>query len=100
LHHRRTYALDRPWPDVSAKPKRPNLILAANNPVVADAFLGTSVHVTPVSRVEHITVAERKGSDDDPRFGLQFNDDWTKYTDAVQLSTKTLIDRLSDDPFQ
>lgn len=87
-----TYALDGHGP-MYGKAKKTNLILAANNPVVADAF-GTSVMGLPVSRVEHITVAEREGLGTTTLDSVQFNDDWTKYRMQFTVN-KTLIDRLS-----
>jgi len=87
-----TYALGGYGP-MYGKAKKTNLILAANNPVVADSF-GSSVMGIQVSRVDHITVAEREGLGTTNLDAVQFNDDWKKYRMQFEVK-KTLIDRLS-----
>lgn len=70
-----------------------DLLIAANNPVVADAF-GSAIMGIPVSQVEHIMIAEREGLGTTNLDEVQFNDEWKKYQMKFQVN-KTLIDSLS-----
>jgi uncharacterized protein (DUF362 family) len=70
-----------------------DLLIAANNPVVADAF-GTSIMGIPVSQVEHIIIAEKEGLGTTNLDAVEFNDDWKRYQMQFQVN-KTLIDSLS-----
>jgi uncharacterized protein (DUF362 family) len=87
-----TYALNGHGPMFGDAVKA-DLILAANNPVVADAF-GTTIMGIPVSRIEHITIAEKEGLGTTNLKDVQFNDDWKKYQMQFEVN-KTILDRLS-----
>jgi uncharacterized protein (DUF362 family) len=87
-----TYALDGHGPMYGESVKA-DLLIAANNPVVADAF-GSTIMGIPVSKVEHIMIAEKEGLGTTNLDAVQFNDDWKKYQMKFQVN-KTLIDGLS-----
>lgn len=87
-----TYALNGHGP-MFGEAVRAYLLIAANNPVVADAF-GTAIMGIPVSRVEHILMAEKEGLGTTNLDTVQFNDDWKKYQMQFHVN-KTVIDRLS-----
>lgn len=87
-----TYALDGHGP-MYGNAVHADLIIAANNPVVADAF-GSAILGIPVSQVEHIMIAEKEGLGTTNLETVQFNDDWTKYRMQFEVN-KTIIDRLS-----
>jgi len=70
-----------------------DLLIAANNPVVADAF-GSTIMGIPVSRVEHIIMAEKEGLGTTILDAVQFNDDWKKYQMQFTVN-KTMIDWCS-----
>ncbi len=87
-----TYALNGHGP-MYGDAIQSDLILAANNPVVADAF-GASVMGIPVSSVEHIMIAEKEGLGTTNLEDVQFNDDWKKFRMQFNVK-KTIIDQLS-----
>ncbi|MDH7594428.1 MAG: DUF362 domain-containing protein [Methanomicrobiales archaeon] len=87
-----TYALDGHGP-MYGQAVQADLIIAANNPVVADAF-GSAIMGIPVSQVEHIMIAEKDGLGTTNLETVQLNDDWTKYRMQFEVN-KTLIDNLS-----
>ena len=87
-----TYALDGHGP-MHGTPVKTNLILSANNPVVADA-LGSAVMGIPLSRVEHISFAEKEGLGITDLSKVIFNDDWKQYSQKFEVN-KTIIDNLS-----
>lgn len=87
-----TYALNGHGPMYGDAVKA-DLLIAANNPVVADAF-GSTIMGIPVSQVEHIMIAEKEGLGTTNLDAVQFNDDWKRYQMHFQVN-KTLIDNLS-----
>jgi uncharacterized protein (DUF362 family) len=87
-----TYALNGHGP-MYGEAVKADLLIAANNPVVADAF-GSAIMGIPVSKVEHIMIAEKEGLGTTNLDAVQFNDDWKKYQMQFQVN-KTLIDSLS-----
>jgi uncharacterized protein (DUF362 family) len=87
-----TYALDGHGP-MYGEAVKADLLIAANNPVVADTF-GSAIMGIPVSQVEHIMIAEKEGLGTTNLDAVQFNDDWKKYQMQFQIN-KTIIDRLS-----
>ncbi|UTB33117.1 MAG: DUF362 domain-containing protein [Methanobacterium sp. ERen5] len=87
-----TYALDGHGP-MYGEPKRLDLILSSNNPVVIDA-LGAAIMGIPVNTAKHILVAEKEGLGTTDLEKVKLNDDWKKY--EMQFSSnKTIIDSLS-----
>ena len=87
-----TYALDGHGP-MYGEAVKADLIIAADNPVVADAF-GSAIMGIPASQVDHIMIAEKEGLGTTNLDAVQFNDDWTKYRMHFEVN-KTIIDRLS-----
>lgn len=87
-----TYALDGHGP-MYGEPKKLDLILSSNNPVVSDT-LGTAIMGIPLKTAEHILVAEKEGLGTTDLEKIKLNDDWKKY--EMQFSSnKTIIDSLS-----
>jgi len=87
-----TYALDGHGP-MYGEAVKADLMIAANNPVVADAF-GSAIMGIPVTQVEHIMYAEKEGLGTTNLDKVQFNDDWKRYQMQFQVN-KTLLDNLS-----
>lgn len=87
-----TYALDGHGP-MYGTPVETNLLLSANNPVVADA-LGSAVMEVPVSNVEHITMAEKEGLGTTDLSRVTINSDWKQYSRKFE-SEKTILDNLA-----
>ena len=87
-----TFALDGHGPMYGTAIKT-NLILSANNPVVADA-LGSAVMGIPLSKVEHILFAEKEGLGISDLSKVTINDDWKQYVRKFEVN-KTVIDTLS-----
>jgi uncharacterized protein (DUF362 family) len=87
-----TYALDGHGP-MYGTPIKTNLILSANNPVVADS-LGSAVMGIPLSRVEHILFAEKEGLGKTDLSKVTINVDWKQYKRKFEVN-KTIIDNLS-----
>ena len=74
-------------------PVKTNLILSANNPVVADA-LGSAVMRIPLSKVDHITIAEKEGLGTTDLSKVTINNDWRQYSRAFEVN-KTLLDHAA-----
>lgn len=87
-----TYALDGHGP-MYGEALKTDLIIASNNPVIADTF-GSTIMGIPVSNVEHIMISEKEGLGTTNLEMVQFNEDWKKYQMHFQTN-KTVIDRLS-----
>lgn len=87
-----TYALDGHGP-MYGTPIKADLILSANNPVVADS-LGSAVMGIPVSDVDHIMVAEREGLGITDLQNVEMNQDWKKFAMKFHVN-KTVIDNMS-----
>lgn len=87
-----TYALDSHGP-MYGKPIKTNLILSANNPVVADS-LGSAIMGIPLSKVDHILIAEKEGLGITDLSKVTLNEDWRNYAMKFNV-TKTLNDHLS-----
>jgi uncharacterized protein (DUF362 family) len=87
-----TYALDNHGP-MYGTPKKTDLMLAADNPVVSDA-LGAAIMGIPVSRAEHILVAEREGLGTTDLSQVQLPLDWQSYKMQMQVH-RTFLDSLS-----
>lgn len=86
------YALDGHGP-MYGEPKKLDLILSSNNPVVIDS-LGANIMGIPVEKAEHVIVAEKDGIGTTNLNNVTINDDWTKF--KMQFSVnKTVIDSLS-----
>lgn len=87
-----TYALNGHGP-MYGEAVKADLLITANNPVVADTF-GAAIMGIPVSQVEHIILAEKEGLGTTNLDTVQFNDEWKKYQMQFQIN-KSLIDYLS-----
>jgi uncharacterized protein (DUF362 family) len=87
-----TYALDGHGP-MYGTPVKTDMIIAANNPVVADT-LGSSVMQVPLSKVEHIRFAEKEGLGTTDLSKVIINKDWKQYSRKFDVN-KTVIDNLS-----
>jgi uncharacterized protein (DUF362 family) len=87
-----TYALDGHGP-MYGTPIKTDLIISANNPVVSDA-LGSAIMGIPLSRVEHIRVAEKEGLGITDLSKVHMNQSWNNYAMKFNVN-KTMIDRLS-----
>jgi uncharacterized protein (DUF362 family) len=87
-----TYSLDGHGP-MYGTPVKTDLILAANNPVIADS-LGSAVMGIPLSMVDHILVAEKEGIGITDLSQAIMNDDWKKYAMKFAVN-KTMLDKLS-----
>jgi uncharacterized protein (DUF362 family) len=87
-----TYALDGHGPMYGTAIKT-NLILSANNSVVADS-LGSAVMGIPLSKVDHILMAEKEGLGITDLSKVAMNDDWRRYAMKFEVH-KTMIDNLS-----
>lgn len=86
------YALDGHGP-MYGTPKRMNLILSSDNPVVADT-LGASLMGMPLLKVEHILMAEREGLGIMDLNKVKLNTDWRSFKSEFKVS-KTFIDTMS-----
>jgi uncharacterized protein (DUF362 family) len=87
-----TYALDGHGP-MYGTPVETNMLLSANNPVVADS-LGSAIMEVPVSRVEHITMAEKAGLGTTDLSKVTLNSDWKQLTRKFE-SEKTFLDNFA-----
>jgi len=87
-----TYGLDGHGP-MYGTAKRLDLLLASNNPVVADA-LGTRLMGFDPQDVDHIVHAEREGLGTTDLTKVNLNDDWKRYQQDFSVK-KTFVDRLS-----
>jgi len=86
------YALDGHGP-MYGEAVKADLLITANNPVVADS-LGTAVMGIPLSKVEHILIAEKERLGTTALSQVVINEDWRKYGMQFNVN-KTIIDRLS-----
>ena len=75
------------------KPVKMNLILAANNPVVADA-LGAEIMGIPLKKAKHISVAEREGLGTTNLQEMKINAGWEQFKRQFQLR-KTILYKAS-----
>ena len=86
------YGLDGHGP-MYGEPVKMNLILAANNPVVADA-LGAEIMGIPLKKAKHILVAEEEGLGTTNLQEVKISDGWEQFKRQFQIR-KTLIDKAS-----
>ena len=86
------YALDGHGP-MYGNPRKTDLILSSNNPVVADS-LGTNIMGIPLQKIEHILISEREGLGTADLEKVILNDNWKDYKMNFH-SKKTLIDNIS-----
>ena len=87
-----TYALNKHGP-MYGEPVKTNLVLVADNPVVADA-LGARIMGFSPQGIEHIIVAEKAGLGSTRLENVETNQDWQRYKKQFKIE-KTVIDRLS-----
>jgi len=87
-----TYALDSHGP-MFGNAKKMDLVLASNNPVVADS-LGASIMGIPLNSVHHIVISEKEELGTTNLKEVRMNDDWKKFKMQFYIN-KTLIDRIS-----
>jgi uncharacterized protein (DUF362 family) len=87
-----TYGLDGHGP-MYGTAKRLDLLLASNNPVVADA-LGTRLMGFDPQDIEHIVHAEREGLGITDLTKVNMNSDWKPYQQNFSVN-KTFVDSLS-----
>lgn len=87
-----TYGLDGHGP-MYGTAKRLNLLLASNNPVVADA-LGCLLMGFDPQNIDHIIYAEREGLGTTNLTKVNLNDDWRQYQQDFAVK-KTFVDHLS-----
>lgn len=73
--------------------KKLNLILAANNPVVADALIAEIMGI-PLENAKHISIAERDGLGTANSREVKINDGWEQFKRQFQIR-RTLIDCVS-----
>lgn len=90
------YALDGHGP-LFGTAKRLNLMIIADNPVVADS-LGAALMGIPVTKIKHIMAAEREGLGTINLENIKVNSDWRQHKMQFQLK-RTLMDRISRLPF-
>jgi uncharacterized protein (DUF362 family) len=86
-----TYSLDGHGP-LYGTPVKTDLIISANNPVVADS-LGSAVMGIPVSKVEHILFAEKEGLGTTDLSKVSVND-WNQFSQKFEVN-KTILDHIS-----
>jgi uncharacterized protein (DUF362 family) len=86
------YALDGHGP-MYGEPVKMDLILAADNPVVADA-LGAEIMGIPPKKAKHILVAEREGLGTTNLGEVKINDSWEQFKRQFKIK-KTLLDKAS-----
>ena len=87
-----TYALNKHGP-MYGEPVKTNLVLVADNPVVADA-LGARIMGFSPQGIKSITIAEKAGLGSTRLEDVETNQDWQRYKKQFQIE-KTVIDRLS-----
>jgi len=87
-----TYGLDGHGP-MYGTAKRLDLLLASNNPVVADA-LGTQLMGFDPQDIDHIVYAEREGLGTTDLSQVNLNDDWKNYQQDFTVK-KTFVDSIS-----
>lgn len=86
------YALDNHGP-MYGTPRKVDLILSANNPVVSDAF-GAAIMGMDVNKAEHILVAEREGLGTTDLSKVHLPSDWQSHQFQCQLK-RTFLDNMS-----
>lgn len=86
------YGLDGHGP-MFGTPKKLDLLLSSNNPVVADA-LGTRLMGFDPQDIDHIVLAEREELGTTDLTQVNLNDDWKQYQQNFSVD-KTFLDRLS-----
>lgn len=87
-----TYALNKHGP-MYGEPVKTNLVLMADNPVVADA-LGARIMGFSPQGIKSITIAEKAGLGSTRLEDVETNQDWQTYKMQFRIE-KTIIDRLS-----
>ena len=91
------YALDEHGPMLGT-PVKTDLLLASNNPVVADS-LGTSIMGMNPREIKHLLIAEREGLGTTDLDKVTFNTNWQIHKKSFTLN-RTIIDRLNMIPFR
>jgi len=91
-----TYALDNHGP-MYGKAKKTDLIIASNNPVVADSLGAKIMGINPRS-IHHILIAEKEGLGTTHLQQVKINDELEQFRMQF-LIKKTLLDRVSTLPF-
>lgn len=86
------YALNKHGP-MSGDSVKTNLVLVADNTVVADA-LGARIMGFEPKGIKHIVVAEREGLGSTKLWDVEMTPNWRKYERQFTIE-KTIIDRLS-----
>ena len=86
------YALDGHGP-MYGEPVKMDLILAADNPVVADA-LGAEIMGISLENARHILVAEREGLGITNLGEVKINDGWERFKRQFRMR-KTILDKVS-----
>ncbi len=86
------YALNKHGPMYGESVKT-NLVLAANNCVVADA-LGAQIMGFPPKKIKHIAIAKKAGLGSLDLGNIEINQAWEQYKRQFQIE-KTLLDRAS-----
>ena len=87
-----TYTLDNHGP-MYGTARRTDLLVAANNPVVADS-LGTALMSMDVRKAEHIIVAESEGLGPTDLSRVHLPDGWEQFKIQCQVH-KTFLDSMS-----
>lgn len=91
------YGLDGHGP-MFGDPVKMDLIISADNPVVADT-IGTSIMGFSPGKIGHIMTAEREGLGTTNLENVQINRDWRPYLREFNVN-RTLIDTISILPFK
>ena len=86
------YALNRHGP-MFGEPVKMDLIMAFDNPVVADA-LGASIMGIPLRRARHVLVAEKEGLGTTKMDKVETNRDFQPFRRQFTIE-KTIVDRVS-----
>jgi uncharacterized protein (DUF362 family) len=86
------YALDGHGP-MYGIPKRKNLIITSNNPVIADS-LGAAIMGFSLDKARHILIAEKEMLGSSKIGEATINDDWEKFKLNFSVN-RTLVDNLS-----
>lgn len=87
-----TYGLDGHGP-MFGEAKKLDMLIVGNNPVVTDT-LGAALMGMPLSRVEHVRIAEKAGLGSTDLKAVTLNDAWEKY--RMQFTYKrTKVDWMS-----
>lgn len=86
------YALDGHGP-MFGTPKKTNLILSSNNPVVADS-IGSYIMGIPIEKVDHVVLSGKEGLGTTNISKVHINDSLKKYKTSFNVN-KTFMDNLS-----